>query len=270
MADIFQSIDGLDADALQKVIDRLEFRGTYAPFIAMREAYLDRLDLPPRPHICELGCGTGVVSRAIAARPEFDGTVHGTDLSEALVAEAKRRARSEGVENVTFSADAEGGSGQSADSCDVVILHTLISHVASVAPVLAEASRIAKPGATIVVFDGDYASLTCHCGDASEDARIVGSLLGAIVANPTVMRDLPRLMQKAGLVLDGVRGDLLVEAGEPEFFGSLIESYVPMAVRAGMIADREADAWLGGFRTAGRDRFFFGSCNFVTYFAKAV
>jgi len=28
MADIFQSIDGLDADALQKVIDRLEFRGT--------------------------------------------------------------------------------------------------------------------------------------------------------------------------------------------------------------------------------------------------
>ena len=142
--------------------------------------------------------------------------------------------------------------------------------MASVVPVLAEASRIAKPGATIVVFDGDYASLTCHCGDVSEDARIVDSLLGAIVANPTVMRDLPRLMQKAGLVLDGVRGDLLVEAGEPEFFGSLIESYVPMAVRAGMIADREADAWLGGFRTAGRDRFFFGSCNFVTYFAKAV
>ena len=33
MADIFQSIDGLDADAQQKVIDRLEFSGTYAPFV---------------------------------------------------------------------------------------------------------------------------------------------------------------------------------------------------------------------------------------------
>ena len=258
MSDIFQSIDRLDAEALQKVIDRLEFRGTYVPFVEMREAYLDRLDLPAKPHVCELGCGTGVVSRAIAARPGFDGTVHGTDLSQSLVAEAKRRARSEGMENVTFSADAEGGSGQLEGSCDVVILHTLISHVASVAPVLAEASRIAKPGATIVLFDGDYASLTCHCGNASEDARIVSSLLGAIVANPTIMRELPRLMQEAGLVLDGVQGDLLVEAGEPEFFDSLIETYVPMAVRAGMLADHEADAWIGGFRNADRERSFFG------------
>ena len=93
MPDIFQHIDALDATAQQRVIDRLEFRGNYAPFVAMRDAYLDMLDLPPGARVCELGCGTGVVSRAIAARDSFDGTVIGSDLSEALVAAANWRAR---------------------------------------------------------------------------------------------------------------------------------------------------------------------------------
>ncbi len=40
-------------------------------------------------------------------------------------------------------------------------MHTLISHVADPASVLAEARRLLRPGGRLAVFDGDYASLTC-------------------------------------------------------------------------------------------------------------
>lgn len=268
MPDIFQAIDELDTVAQQRVIDRLEFRGNYAPFVAMRDAYLDRLRLPPGARVCELGCGTGVVSRAIGARLGADGTVLGADLSRALVAEAQRRADAGGIGNVTFRADASGGSGEPDDSCDLVVLHTLISHVADTRPVLAEAARIAKQGATVVVFDGDYASLTCHTGIASEDASVMSAVLESVVANPYIMRDLPRLMREAGLSIDDVKGDVLLEVGRAEFFDSMFKAYVPMAVRADLLGPDEAEDWLTRFGAACEARHFFGSCNFVTCFSQ--
>jgi len=266
--DIFQHIDALDATAQQRVIDRLEFRGNYAPFVAMRDAYLDRLDLPPGARVCELGCGTGVVSRAIAARDSFDGTVIGTDLSEALVTEADRRARAEGLDTASFRSSPGGMSGEPDDSCDLVILHTLISHVVETGPLLAEAARIAKRDARVVVFDGDYASLVCHAGHPSEDVTIVDAMLQAVVANPHVMRDLPRLMAEAGLSLTSASGDVLLEVGSAEFFASMVEAYVPMAVRAGLLDEGAAANWRARFRAACDRGQFFGSCNFVTYVAK--
>ncbi|MEI4233776.1 methyltransferase domain-containing protein [Roseovarius sp. D22-M7] len=269
MPDIFQSIDDLDATSLQRVIDRLEFRGTYAPFVAMREAYLDRLDLPPGATVCELGCGTGVVSRAIASRAGFDGRVHATDLSEALVSEARRRARLDGIDNVEFHAEPSGHSGKADNSCDLVVLHTLISHVADPASVLAEAMRIARQSARIVIFDGDYASLTCHAGRPARDAAVVETLLEAIVANPHIMREIPGMLVDMGVSLEWAQADVLMEAGEAEFFASLVESYTPMAVRAGLLEASEAEDWLHHQRAVSESGRFYGSCNFVSYIARA-
>ena len=268
MSDIFQAVDDLDPEARQRVIDRLEFRGTYAPFVKMREEYLDRLTLPPGAHVCELGCGTGVVSRAISARPGFDGTIVATDLSRTLVAEAQARAKAEGIGNVTFRTDESGGSGEPDGSCDLVVLHTLIVHVGATEPVLNEAARIVKKGAPVVVFDGDYASLACYCGKPSEDARVIHALLETVVANPHVMRELPRLLHQAGLVTTDAKGDVLLEVGEAQYFDSLVQSYTPMAIRAGHLGQTEAEAWLESFRSASHSHQFFGSCNFVTYFAE--
>lgn len=268
MPDIFQDIDSLDATARQRVIDRLEFRGSYAPFVAMRDSYLDALHLPPGARACELGCGTGVVSRAIAARESFDGTVIGTDLSEALVAEAERRSRAQGLDNASFRSDPGGMSGEPDDSCDLVIVHTLISHVVETAPLLAEAARISNRNAKIVVFDGDYASLVCHAGNPPEDVAVVEAMLQAVVANPHVMRDFPRLMAEAGLSLISARSDVLLEVGSAEFFETMVETYVPMAVRAGLLDEGAADEWLARFRSVCNAHQFFGSCNFVTYVSK--
>lgn len=65
---------------------------------------LDRLPLKGRQHIFEAGCGTGFATVRMASRVEGSGEVCAADLSEGMLAEARARARAEGVKNVQFLA----------------------------------------------------------------------------------------------------------------------------------------------------------------------
>ena len=95
--DAMQFINEQDTATLERFIQRLEYRGTDPTFTAYRDAYLELLELPPTAAVLDLGCGTGVVARAIAARDGFTGTVTGVDQSPDFVAAAHRLAADEGV-----------------------------------------------------------------------------------------------------------------------------------------------------------------------------
>ena len=69
--DIYQMSHELDDTTTQSIIDRLEFRGTDATFNRMRDLYFDKISLPPKTHVLELGCGTGVLARALVQREGF-------------------------------------------------------------------------------------------------------------------------------------------------------------------------------------------------------
>ena len=75
--DAMQFINEQNAATVERFIERLEFRARDPTFTAYREAYLKLLDLPRAEAVLDLGCGTGVVTRAIAARDGFAGTVTG-------------------------------------------------------------------------------------------------------------------------------------------------------------------------------------------------
>ena len=75
--DAMQFINEQDAATLERFIARLEFRATHPTFVAYRDAYLALLDLPHARTVLDLGCGTGVVARAIAARDGLRGHRHG-------------------------------------------------------------------------------------------------------------------------------------------------------------------------------------------------
>jgi hypothetical protein len=53
-------------------------------------------------------------------------------------------------------------------------------------------------GGTVAVFDGDYASLTFAYPDHALAKTIEEKLIQLIVANPRIMRDLPRLLRAPG------------------------------------------------------------------------
>ena len=267
--DVYQAVEDLAEEAQQRIIERLEFRANDPVFVAMRDAYFDELELGAAKRILDLGCGTGVVARALARRGELSGEITGSDLSKVLIAAANRLAAEEGLgERIRF----EAGDGQALgyeDECfDRVVTHTLISHVADPAALIAEAARVTAPGGLIVFFDGDYASMTFGSGDADANGQIVAGILDAVVAHPHVMRELPGLLAAQGLELAHFKPELLAEAGGGGFFLNLAEAYVPMAVKAGTIAEELGLGWLEQQRTALDEGRFFAACNYYSYIAR--
>ena len=267
--DIFQAIGSLDAAGVKRIVDRLEYRGKDETFVEMRQEYVRQMNLPAEASILDLGCGTGVVARALASQEGFSGNVTGIDYSPELISAAQRLAEDEGL---TKEVEFRVGDAQSLEdgdeSYDAVILHTVVSHVPDPVAVISETARVLKPGGLVAIFDGDYASLTYAASNHEFDAEMVQAILAGIVANPYIMRELPTLLRTSGLEIVGFYSNVLAEAGAGQFFSSLAETYIPMVVRAQLISEERAEDWLNAYREASSSKRIFASCNYYTYIAQ--
>jgi SAM-dependent methyltransferase len=216
----------------------------------------------------DLGCGTGVVARALASRKDFIGKIVGIDYSNKLIETANRLSNEEGIASrVEFRVGDSTSLDEEDEIYDVVILHTLVSHVPDPLATISEAGRVAKVGGTIAIFDGDYASVTFATGDHKDDAEMVQAMLSAVVANPYVMRELPSIIREVGLEISDFIPNILAEAGAGAFFSGFADAYVPMAVKAGIISHERSEDWLNAYRDAASKDSAFASCNYFTYLA---
>src|SRR5262249_7516882 len=248
MPDLWQFIDNIDADKQAMLVKRLEDRAQMPKFAEIREDYFDKIGLPLTGRILELGCGTGAVCRAIASRPGFVGTVVGSDLSAKLIEVAKDITAKSGLKNIAYYQANAQGTDAPDGQYDLVLAHTVISHVADPAAFLREATRLARPAGQIILHDGDYASLTFNTNRPELDLKMPDLILQVVVANRYVMREIPRL-----------------EIGNGEFFPGLAKNLGAIAVGAGIAHQVEFDRWIEAIDRALSENTFFGSCNFVTY-----
>jgi SAM-dependent methyltransferase len=267
--DAMEFINEQDEATLQRFIQRFEYRGKDPTFIAYREAYLDELDLAPSAAVLELGCGTGVVARALAGRAGFSGPITAVDQSPVLLDAARQLAAEEGVaQRVEFRVGDVHGLDFPDAGFDVVIAHTLVSHVTDPLAVLEEAARVVRPGGAVVVFDGDYASWTFGCSDPVLGKAMEEALLAAVISKPRVLRDMPRLVRQAGLGLVENQAHVFAEIGTGRFFLGQVETYGPVVARAGLLPAEQVQAWVAEQRQASEQGVFFGACNYYTYIAR--
>jgi ubiquinone/menaquinone biosynthesis C-methylase UbiE len=267
-ADPFGRTDRLEPAMLDALVVRFEARGKHPRFAAMLQEYLAAMNLPDSASVLDIGCGTGLAARAIARKPGFRGKVVGLDLSPHLVAAAKRLAGGEGIgERVEFRVGDVRRLDFGAGSFDAVVAHTLLSHVEDPLSVLKEAARVLKPGGTIGIFDGDYASLTFGHADPAKGKANDETVIGALVTNPRVMRQMPRLLSAAGFDLATSFPHVLSEVGGATFWASAIEAYRKLLPKSGKMSGEEADAWAAELRKDSEAGVFFGSSNYYAYVA---
>lgn len=98
----------------------------------------------------DVACGPGVISRAMANRV---GSVAGVDLTPAMIEEAERRAREDGIDNVSFALGDATALDFPDTSFDGAITRLSLHHIPAPGRVVAEMARVVRPGGLVLVSD---------------------------------------------------------------------------------------------------------------------
>lgn len=269
--DIFQALNDQPAETLERVIARMEERGREPRFVKMRGDYLDLVELQSARTLLDLGCGTGLDARAAVKRAEFKGVATGVDISTGMIEAGQQLAEEEGIgDRVLLRVGDAAATGLPAGSMDVVVMHTLVSHVIDPAAVLREAARLLGSRGRVLVFDADFSSLAFSYPDPDVAKAMEASLLETFVANPRIMRDLPSMVASCGLRIEATQSHILADAGSTTFFVGILENYGPLVAQMGLQPKDVADAWLDYQRKSNDEGAFFGSLNYHSYLLRPV
>jgi SAM-dependent methyltransferase len=226
------------------------------------------MDIDSAASVLDLGCGTGVLSRAIARRRRFAGRVTGIDRSAYLAAAAERLAAEAGVGDIV---EFRGGDSHSLGlpdaAFDAVVAHTLLSHVEDQRAVLEEMVRVVRPGGMVGIFDGDYASLTLAAGEPSQAKAMDDLIIAAQVTNPRIMREMPRLLREVGLKLTASFAYVVADIGKADFFAPGLQALARLLPRSGAMTEGEARAWVDAMLKRSEEGTYFGASNFYSYVA---
>ncbi len=262
-------INDLNPNDVHRLIERLESRGKEPAFIRLFENYASRLFLPKNASVLEMGSGTGVIARLLASTTGRQIHVTGIDQSPTLVEAAKQFTCDENLEDrLVFEVGDAHALQFEPGHFDAVIAHTVISHVTDPAAVLKEAYRVLKPAGTLVVFDGDYASLTYGYDDVEIGRSVDWALARTVFNNPVVMRHMSRLLEAVGFELTEILSELMSEVGQGSYFLSMADTYAPLMAESGLVPKTDIDAWISAQHQAIEEDRFFASCNYYSFIAR--
>ena len=267
--DVYGRTHELDPNVLDVIATRLEARRGSQRYMSMLYEYLDYLDFSNHPEILFLGCGTGVEVRELLARPNFNGNITALDISQALVDRGQSVFAEEGIgANVRWLVQDAQDTKLPDQSFDMVFAHTLISHVPDPEIVVNEIARLLKPGGITVIFDGDYATLTYGTDDPAYGKEMDEKIIRGLIANPRVMRSMPRMFRRAGLELQKSVGWVLTEVGKADFFLPSLDSLSALLPSAGVATPEEVEQFVEDQRKAHEEGTFFGGYNFYAMIAQ--
>lgn len=234
MPDIYATITEAEPALVEGLVEILELRAADPQQREMREAYFSQIEFPRNARVLEVGCGPGPVARALASWRGV-GEVVGVDPSPTFLAKGRELAAE--LANLTFVEGDARALPLEDGSYDVVVFHTTLCHIPGVELALAEALRVLRAGGILAIFDGDYATTTCACGEFDPLQTCVEACVDSLVHDRWLVRRLPRLVRDAGFELERFASHSYVEA--PSSGGYMLA-----------IIDRGADALLSSGRVS--------------------
>ena len=211
MPDIYLNINDADPALLAEIADGLELRATRPQQVAILETYLADIDFPDGAQVIDVGCGTGAQSRTLIQRPEVAAVV-GVDRARFLLERARELGA--GIDGLSFT-EGDGHDIPFDDaSFDVAIAHTLLTHVADSAAVVAELYRVLRPGGTLAICDGDFSTMSASIGARDPLQACAESFVEYQVNDAWLMRRLPAVVRAAGFETGRARSYNFIETEE--------------------------------------------------------
>src|SRR5436190_8482748 len=130
--------------------------------------------------VADFGCGTGTMSRTLAAMVGPSGSVTGIDVNEAQLVQATQLCAREGLTNTSFITADACRTGLPRNSFDLVYCRFLLLHLPDPVACLNEMRDVLRPGGIVLIEDGDLASATSIPATALDAFADLFSRLGPI------------------------------------------------------------------------------------------
>ena len=255
MPDVFANLTSVPDDMLEMIAKILETRAAIPSQQEMLHDYLSEILFPENAKVLEVGCGTGPVCPALAQWPKV-AQVIGVDPSPALI--AKARALSDEIHGIEF----EEGDGKSLrfddNAFDVVILHTILTHVPEPEAILAEAFRVLKPGGALGLCDGDFSTVTLQTGSRDPLEACAQTFVENFVTDKWMVRRMSALTQAAGFEVSPIRSYGLAETISPGLTMTWLDRGADALAAEGRIGPELAEALKADARRRAEAGSFFG------------
>jgi ubiquinone/menaquinone biosynthesis C-methylase UbiE len=191
----YSAVDhGRDPAALLATMDAVE---ALSGFQEARELALQGLNLRPGQRVLDVGCGSGGALPAVLDRISPGGQAVGVDLSETMIAEARRRWASPDRPLRFEIADARALPFETG-SFDACRTDRMMSHVPQPEAALAEMLRVTRPSGRIAVIDVDIETTIVDSPDP-EVVRLAAVAGADRLQNGRIARRVEGMLRGAGL-----------------------------------------------------------------------
>lgn len=227
-------------EVLDSIAKSMNVRASEPAMQAISARYMAQIILPKGARVLEVGCGNGASTKLIMQHVDPAQLV-GIDPSPVFVEMAG--ATCAGEPRVSFAIGDAAVTGQADAFFDLVIAHTVYSHLVDPREALAEARRVLRPGGQLVIFDGDFATLTVALFEGDPLQAAAGVVLRNLVHAPYIMRRLPALVTAAGFSLQSVEPHGYVQTTSPAYLLTLLSRGANAAAQAGEIGQELVDGF---------------------------
>ncbi|GCE21296.1 methyltransferase domain-containing protein [Dictyobacter kobayashii] len=225
-----------------------------------QQEMIARLALAAGTTVLDVGCGTGQDTQELIPAAGPHGRVVGIDNSETMLQVARARAEQAQlpVEYVRADATQLPFEDASFDGCRA---SRVLSHLSEPALGLAEMVRVARPGAQIVVADGDMELIIVDIADRHLVRKIVHAACEQM-QHPWLGRQLPRLFQEAGL--HNIRIDGRMMQLDYTFFQLVFRGLLQRAQDSGSLSTDDLTRFWSALKQAEEEQHFFaGAVGFI-------
>ena len=235
----------------ERYVRMMEARGCTPTQARLRRRFLRFCRIAPGWHVVEVGSGTGVVARDLAALVGPRGRVTGIDRSRVLLAAARRRAREERLDGrLHFRLGDAAALPLRSGRFDCALAVTVLLHVPRPEAMLRELVRVTRPGGVVGLQDQDFGTQVLDHPDRALTRRIFEGVTARLYPEPFSGRTLVRRLVGLGLERVRLLADVYQARRLDPFTHGLLERRAANAVEFGLVSARGAARWLADIERA--------------------
>ena len=249
-------------------VDRTEDPGFFVKLLdSTRAALLERarkspsdffapLDVRSGHRVLDVGCGTGDFLRLLGPLVA-PGSAAGIDLSETMIAEARRRT-DVGSSNVSFQVGDALDLPFESGSIDRLTATQVLLHIPDSATAIAEMWRVLAPEGMVAIGEFDWGTIVVECTNRELGQRFT-RLACDELRNGFIVRELPWRLRNAGFDRVRVVPEVQVSLNPDAFHRWFIEPSMTHFKRIGGFSPHEADVFLADLQERARQGRYFCS-----------